>query len=441
MNPLIQPQKATPLFLIALALVCFGVPPRAHAVSPPPDGGYPGGNTAEGQSALLHLTAGTYNTAVGWSSLGFLTTGSLNTGIGAAALLHNTGDQNTATGAAALLSNTTGSHNTANGASTLLHNTTGGDNTANGALALLDNTTGGDNTAVGLAALEFNSTASGNTAVGSEALAFNTGQYNTATGFTALLSNTSGSGNCAFGWNTLVTNTTGHSNTAIGYAALFGNTTGFLNTAVGESALSSNTSGTGNTALGFGAGTGIFTASNVIAIGIDGADVSNSCFIGHIRGVTTADNDAIPVLIDSLGQLGTASSSARFKTDIKPVDKASESILALKPVSFRYKVHKDTTPQFGLIAEEVAEVNPDLVIYDADGKPYIVRYEAVNAMLLNEFLKAHRKIQELEANNAQQQRNFAEQQKQIGALTAGLQKVSAQLEVSKAAPQTVLNNQ
>ena len=144
-----------------------------------------------------------------------------------------------------------------------------------------------------------------------------------------------------------------------------------------------------------------------------GADVDNSCYIGSIRGVTTVNNDATPVLIDSAGQLGTASSSRRFKTDIKPMDKASDSILALKPVSFHYKVHKDTTPQFGLIAEEVAKVNPDLVIYDSDGKPYTVRYDAVNAMLLNEFLKEHRKVEQM--------------QKQIDALTAVVQKVSAQL--------------
>src|SRR5439155_15095930 len=138
-----------------------------------------------------------------------------------------------------------------------------------------------------------------------------------------------------------------------------------------------------------------------------------------------------PVLVDSAGQLGTASSSRRYKTDIKPIDKASECILGLKPVSFRYKVHKDCTPQFGLIAEEVAEVNPDLVIYDRDGKPYTVRYDQVNAMLLNEFLKAHHQMQE-------QQAMIAKQQKQIEALTAGLQKVSTQIELNKPAPQTVL---
>ena len=151
----------------------------------------------------------------------------------------------------------------------------------------------------------------------------------------------------------------------------------------------------------------------------------------------------VGVIIDSSGHLGTVVSSARFKDAIKPMDKVSEAILALKPVSFRYKHELDPNgiPQFGLVAEEVEKVNPDLVARDEQGKPYTVRYEAVNAMLLNEFLKAHRKIQELEANNAQQQRNFAEQQKQIEALTAGLQKVSAQLEVSKSAPRTVQNPQ
>jgi hypothetical protein len=193
--------------------------------------------------------------------------------------------------------------------------------------------------------------------------------------------------------------------------------------------------------LGNLAGGNVTTAHGVICIG---ANVTDTCFIGNIRGTTTQNNDAIPVLIDSAGQLGTASSSRRYKTDIKPMDKASESILALKPVSFRYKVHKDITPQFGLIAEQVAEINPNLVIYDADGKPYTVRYDAVNAMLLNEFLKEHRRVQELEATVAQQRKDSeataVRQQKQIDALTAGLQKVSAQLEASRSAPQVADSN-
>ena len=167
--------------------------------------------------------------------------------------------------------------------------------------------------------------------------------------------------------------------------------------------------------------------------------MSNTTWIGNIRGKTTQNNNAVPVLIDSAGQLGTLSSSRRYKTDIKPMDKASEAILALKPVSFRYKVHKDTTPQFGLIAEEVAEVNPDLVVRDENGEIYTVRYDAVNAMLLNEFLKEHQTVQELKSVVAKQEAAAAQQQKQIEAITTGLQKVSAQLEASKPAPQVVNN--
>jgi hypothetical protein len=157
-------------------------------------------------------------------------------------------------------------------------------------------------------------------------------------------------------------------------------------------------------------------------------------FIAGIRGIGTGFADAVPVLIDSAGQLGTISSSKRFKEDIKPMDVASESVLALKPVTFHYKTDTTGTPQFGLIAEEVAKVNPDLVVRDKEGKPYTVRYDQVNAMLLNEFLKEHHQVQDLKAI-------VAEQQEQIKALTAGLQKVSAQLEVNKPSPQTVLNNQ
>jgi Chaperone of endosialidase len=191
--------------------------------------------------------------------------------------------------------------------------------------------------------------------------------------------------------------------------------------------------------LGNLAGGNVITANGVICIGqnVAGANVDDTCFIGNIRGTTTQNNDAIPVLIDSAGQLGTASSSRRYKTDIKPMDKASESILALKPVSFRYKIHKDMTPQFGLIAEQVAEINPNLVIYDADGKPYTVRHDAVNAMLLNEFLKEHSKVEKLEATVAQQHTDF---EAALADLKGQIQKVSAQLQLNKTAPQTVLNN-
>jgi hypothetical protein len=171
--------------------------------------------------------------------------------------------------------------------------------------------------------------------------------------------------------------------------------------------------------------------SGKIRIGRQG--LQTATFIAGIRGIATANANAIPVLIDSAGQLGTASSSRRFKKEIKPMDKTSEAILALKPVTFSYKSDKTGTPQFGLIAEEVAEVNPNFVVRDQNGEIYTVRYDAVNAMLLNEFLKEHRKVAELEATATRQQ-------KQIDALTEGLQKVSAQLELTKSAPQTVLNN-
>ena len=388
--------KQSALLCLSLLIAWLELSPKALAVDPPPDGGYPGANTAEGDGALLSLspsTSGSFNTAVGWLALLSNTSGSFNTALGAGTLLLNTVDSNTAVGAGALLSNSIGFGNTATGAFALFSNSTGVTNVANGYQALLSNSTGGRNTAIGTGALFSNTTASDNT----------------ATGLGALGSNTTGAANTANGVNALLISS-GSGNTAVGYGAL-----------------SSNTIGHGNTALGDGAANNVTTASNAICIGSLGANVTNSCFIGNIRGITTQNNDAVPVMIDSAGQLGTVSSSSRFKTDIKPIEKASESILALQPVSFRYKVHKGTTPNFGLIAEEVARVNPDLVIYDADGKPFTVRYDAVNAMLLNEFLKEHRKVKELE--------------EQVAALTTGLQKVSAQVEMSQATPHVVVNQQ
>ena len=262
------------------------------------------------------------------------------------------------------------------------------------------------------------------------------GDQNTATGAAALLSNTTGFQNTANGAFALFKNTTGNYNTATGFQALLANTIGTFNTANGAFALFSNTVGNNNIALGYGAGTVVMTANNVIAIGSGGADLSNSCYIGQIFGQPVDPATAVPVFVDNNGKLGTAFSSRRFKHDIKPMDKASEAVLALKPVTFHYKSDTKDTPQFGLIAEDVAAVNPDLVVRDKDGDIYTVRYDPVNAMLLNEFLKEHRKVE-------QQRKDFeaaiAQQQKQIEALTAGLQKVSAQLEASKPAPQVVNN--
>ena len=409
MNPLIQLTKAIPVSLVAL--ICIGLSPTSRAVTPPPDGGYPGFTTAEGQNALLSLTTGSANTAVGWLSLKSNTDGSFNTAVGAGTLVLNIGDQAMGEGI---------------------------ENTAIGTAALLLNTTGSGNTATGVSALQGNTVGNGNTAVGFNALPSNTtGSVNTAIGDAALLNNTTGGFNTAIGFATLINNTTingiaGEFNTANGYHALSSNTTGSNNTAIGNNALANNTTGINNTALGAGAGFNVTTANNTICIGdISGANVDSSCFIGNIRGVTTANADAIPVLIDSAGQLGTTSSSRQFKKEIKPMDSASETILALRPVTFHYKGDKTDTPQFGLIAEEVAEVNPDLVVRDRNGEIYTVRYDAVNAMLLNEFLKEHRK-------NEEQQATITRLDKQVEALTAGLQKVSAQLEVSKPAPQTVL---
>ena len=229
----------------------------------------------------------------------------------------------------------------------------------------------------------------------------------------------------------MLNNTTGDENTAVGVGALSGCTTGGFNTALGGIAGGAITTGSFNTIIGDIAGLFVTTASNTICIGGSGINVDGTCQIGHIRGVQTVNNDAMPVVIDSAGQLGTQSSSGRFKKDVKPMENTSEAILSLKPVTFHYKTDKTNRPEFGLIAEEVAKVNPNLVVHQ-NGEIYTVRYEAVNAMLLNEFLKEHKTVQDLKAT-------VAEQKKQIDALAAGLQKVSAQLEVNGSAPRTVAN--
>jgi hypothetical protein len=401
-------KKSIPPILITISLVCLALLPELQAVVPAPDGGYgpPAygtGNTAEGEEALLNLSSGGFNTAAGFRTLFSNTTGNFNTAIGAGALFNNTGNQNTATGAGALLSNTSGRLNTANGEGALFFNMDGIQNTATGAGALESNTTG---------------------------------DFNTANGVNALTSNTDGARNTANGINALRRNTTGGSNTADGENALGKNTTGNFNTALGPSALSNNSIGSGNIAIGFDAGDAITTANNVICIGsnLSGANVNNSCYIGSIFGRISSGGSA--VLVNSNGRLGTMTSSRRFKEDIKPLDKASEAVLLLKPVSFRYKKEVDpegtNAVQFGLVAEDVEKVNRDLIVRDKEGKAYSVRYDQVNAMLLNEFLKAHKTVQAQGAT-------IARLEKQIDALTAGLHKVSAQLEASNPAPQVVSN--
>jgi hypothetical protein len=279
-------------------------------------------------------------------------------------------------------------------------NTTGAYNTANGAVALHDNDTGHSNTANGYAAIRANTTGIGNTATGAGALTFNTtGDHNTASGTSALFSNDTGNTNTALGWRAGSHQTTGSNNIYIGAEA-----------------------------------NGVAGESNTIHIGRNIADT----FIDGIYGATASGGAAVFVVGEG-GKLGTLTSSARFKDEIKPMDKASEAILALKPVSFRYKKEVDPQriAQFGLVAEDVEKINPDLVIRDAQGRPQTVRYEQVNAMLLNEFLKEHRKVEKLEAMIARQHKDF---EAALTDLKGQIQKVSAQLELRQLAPETVSNN-
>jgi hypothetical protein len=392
------------LVLITVSLVCLALLPEVQAVVPAPDGGYPGNNTAEGQDALLSLTTGVNNTAVGWFSLKSNRNGQLNTAVGAGTLF-------TVVGA---------SRNTAVGGAALFSDTNGGSNTAVGALALWSNTRGSANTGIGDNALFSNTVASENTAVGDWALP---------------------------------SNTTGNANIAIGSLAAYSTFTGGGNTAVGRGALFENQSGNYNIAIGFAAGDRTTGSNNIVIgdIGVEGE--SNTIRIGgnpftggqtatFIFGISGTAVVGDAVVVDENGQLGTVASSARFKKNIKPMDKTSEAILALKPVSFQYRSDSKGTPQFGLIAEEVAKVNPDLVVRNRNDEIYSVRYEAVNAMLLNEFLKEHSTVQELKTEIAALTTTVKEQAAQIQKVSAQLAAASPSdggLEASKPAPQVVNN--
>jgi len=477
-----DPARSLPLgrgfLLIPLILACLAFLPQMQAapqVLPTPfpgtnpDGCYPGFTTAEGCKALHSLTTGAGNTAVGWYSLYVDTTGSYNTALGGGTLVLNSADSNTATGAAALLLNGDGTQNCAYGTDALVYNGYGVSganfNNAFGAFGLFNNTDGYTNNAVGNHALFENIHGAGNTAVGDLALQNNDssglalGNINTAVGAQALLANDDGDSNNAVGYSALENVVDGNQNNAMGTFALVNNN-GAANTAVGDSTFMNGATGNFNTVIGWHAGS---------ATGVDGSD---NIYIGATSGPTGAENGAlrigdpgfvsgcwiagifgnattgVPVYINAFGKLSTTPSSQRFKDEIKPMDKASEAIFALKPVTFRYKKQLDPQgiPQFGLVAEEVEKVNPDLVARDGEGKVYSVRYEAVNAMMLNEFLKEHRTVQELKVTAEKQQTTIALQESQIKALTASLreqatqiQKVSAQLETIKPAPQVVEN--
>jgi hypothetical protein len=471
-----------------LGLACFGLSPQAQAICQEGCGGnfntFLGedallnstgiGNTATGAFALQTNTTGQNNTATGVDALGSNSTGNNNTAIGSEALRYNNpaANNNTAIGAKALLI-ATGSNNTATGeeAMGLLGDapSTGSNNTATGYHALFSFTSGSENTAVGAEALSSNTTASNNVAVGSDALAYNTagsdnvacgvnalfsndsGSYNTATGSAALASNTSND-NTATGQAALNQNTTGGDNTATGFQALLSNISGAGNTATGVNALYGNSRGSSNIALGVSAGFNLTTGDNNIDIGNAGVagesakirigtkPTHKNTYIAGIYGVTVSRG--IGVIIDNTGHLGTTTSSARFKDNIKPMDNASEAILALRPVTFRYKheLDPDGIPQFGLVAEQVEKVNSDLVARDDQGKPYTVRYEAVNAMLLNEFLKEHRNVEEQAEINHRQEATIARLEAALKAQAAQIQKVSDQLGAQALAPRVVANN-
>jgi trimeric autotransporter adhesin len=372
-----------------LALGSSVLCPIAHALVPPPDGGYPGGNTAEGTQALNSIIL---PVPVRGGELGAL--------------------RNTANGYQTLFSLTTSSDNTAAGYQALFNITIGNGNTAMGAGALIGLGTGSNNTAVGFNANTNGSNLDNNTIVGANASG-------------GALETTVIGANAQAGFQ---------QNAVVGFKANGGDSG---NTVIGAFAGSNLKIGSfGVICIGQAAGTNLASPFNVISIGAAGQNVDNSCYIGNIWNQPGGSQ---AVYVNSDGKLGFQSSSRRFKDEIKPMECASEVIYELKPVRFRYKPEiEPTCPRgFGLIAEDVQKINPDLVVHDAEGKPASVRYDAVNAMLLNEFLKEHRTVEELKSVAASQQATIAKQQKQIEALTAGFQKVSAQLEMNKPTPQLV----
>jgi (2Fe-2S) ferredoxin len=378
--------------LIGMLSACFALCQVQAAVDTPDPGGKPVSNTADGQNALLTISTGIHNSAFGFDALLSNTDANFNTAVGSVALLVNDGSNNTAVGAGALLLNSTG----------------------------------GDNCAVGTFAL-FNST---------------TPFFNNAVGHNALFTNSTGSQNNAMGDSAMFGNDTGSFNTAIGDDALDGNVSGGSNVAIGDEAGTTIVDGSNNTCVGAGAGNGIVHSSDIIAIGAPAtgifADFGPTCFIGGINEPTGDPGSTVAVLIDSNNNLGTSFSSRRFKHDIKPMDKASEALLALKPVSFKYNHDVKGSTQYGLIAEEVAQVDPQLVVY-RDGEPITVKYDQINVMLLSEFLKEHKKVEEQQASIGQLKSEMQTMVAQLKEQAAQIQKVSARLEVNKPAPQVVAN--
>ena len=409
MNRMVPSQTLTRSLLILVVLFSIRIVPKASAVSPPPDGGYAGFNTAEGTNALQNLTTGIGNASVGWYSLFSNTVGNFNTALGAGTLFSNIGE----------LSGY------------------GTENTAVGAAALLNNTRGTRNTAVGAFALFYNVGAAN---IGPD------GSNNTAVGDRALFNNTTGCCNTAMGYQPLQANTEGFNDVAIGNQALLNNTTGDENTAIGTSTMTSNVTGRFNTALGYSSGSNITGDGNVcIGVGVDGEEgVDNSTYIRNMNTTTQSFsagvNDYVTVRLSD-GRLGhtTVVSSQRYKENIKPLAADSEALYALRPVSFRLKKEYDETQAvgFGLIAEEVEDVDPALVYCNNKGQVESVRYEMVNAMLLNEFLKEHRKVQEQEATIARLTKEMENVLARLKEHDSKIQKVSDQIELSDSAGRVV----
>jgi hypothetical protein len=369
-------------------------------------------NTAYGTDALSQNTTGYFDSAFGYQALFGNQTGTGNTGTGYLALSSNqSGTGNTAVGGKALFTNVA-SYNTATGYGALYSNSTGSSNTADGFKALLSNNLGQYNTAQGYEALYSATNGSFNTAEGADALYYNNGSSNTATGAAALENNQTGSNNTATGTQALLSNTVGNYNTAVGSGALINSQSGSSNIAFGYNAGLNLTTGSNNIEIG---NQGTANDANTIKIGVQGTQTST--YIAGIRGSTIAGG--VAVVVDATGRLGVKTSSARFKEEIKPMDEASEAILALKPVTFRYKKELDpeAIPQFGLVAEQVEKVDPDLIVRDENGKVFTVRYEAVNAMLLNEFLKEHQRVQELQRRVDQMAAQMKEQARAIEAVS------------------------
>jgi hypothetical protein len=365
-----EPPLRLILFLIALVIVCPAllVTPNAFAITPVPDGAYPGWNTAEGSGALFSVNGGTFNTAIGGRAL-FL-------------------------------------------------NYLGTANTAVGAFALAGNINGSENVAVGQGALRTNAFSGGAVAVGYQAL------YN----------NTDGDIAQAFGYQALFHQKDGNWNNGFGGGALFNNVHGSYNTAIGDAA-GYFIMGSGNIDIGaevYGSG----GESGVIRIGDGVHSGYNACYI---QGIHDSSENDTAVYVGSDGHVGTLVSSRRYKEQIKPMGKTSEAIFALKPVTFSYKSDAKKTPRFGLIAEDVAQVDANLVVRDKSGEATSVRYEQVNAMLLNEFLKEHRKVEELEKAKAREQREIAELREQVKAQAAAIQNVNDQLQLGRPSPRVVNN--